>query len=287
MINLFKFLGMIFVYIVILSGSIFAEETPSDVIRRVAFHQKLNEQIPLGLTFQDENGKKIQLKEYFGKKPVILALVYYECPMLCTLVLNGLVKSLRVVTFNPGQEFDIVTVSFNPKETPELARVKKEEYLKTYSRPNASEGWHFLTGDESTIQKLTESVGFQYVYDAKLGQYAHASGIIVLTPEGKTARYFYGVEYSPRDLRLALVEASNGKIGSPIDQLILLCYHYDPLTGKYGLTIMKTIRVAGVITVLALGNFIFFMMKRDRRKKQNLNNRQPEAGPPLAENPKF
>ena len=267
MINFCRFLGVIFAYIVVLTGSIYADETPADVIRRVAFLQKLNKQIPLDLAFQDENGKKIQLKEHFGKKPVILALVYYECPMLCTLVLNGLVKSLRVVTFNAGQEFDIVTVSFNPKETPELARAKKEEYLKTYSRPNASEGWHFLTGDESAIHKLTESVGFQYVYDAKLGQYAHASGIIVLTPEGKTARYFYGVEYSPRDLRLALVEASNGKIGSPIDQLLLLCYHYDPLTGKYGLTIMKTIRVAGVITVLALGNFIFFMMRRDKKKK--------------------
>jgi protein SCO1/2 len=267
------------------TGLLYAE-TPSDVIRQVAFHQKLNEQVPLNLVFQDESGKKINLGEYFGNKPVILTLVYYECPMLCTLVLNGLVKSLRVLSFDVGQEFNVVTVSFNPKETSVLAQTKKQEYLRTYSRPSASQGWHFLTGDESTIQKLTESVGFQYVYDAKSKQYAHASGIVILTPQGKIARYFYGVEYSPRDLRWALVEASNGKIGSPIDQLLLLCYHYDPLTGKYGLAIMRVIRIGGLATVLVLGNFIFMMSRRDKRKNLKSEIRQPEAGPPLAENPR-
>jgi protein SCO1/2 len=262
-------LGIASALLMVLTGSIHAENTPADLIREVAFHQKLNEQIPLDLTFKNESGKDIKLKEYFGKKPVILALVYYECPMLCTLVLNGLVKSLRVLAFNVGQEFDIVTVSFNPKETAELARVKKEEYLKTYSRSGASEGWHFLTGNEETIKKLTESVGFQYVYDPKLKQYAHASGIVVLTPEGKTARYFYGVEYSPRDLKWALMEASNGKIGSRVDQLLLLCYHYDPLTGKYGLAIMRVIRLAGSATVLSLGTFIFTMSRRNRKKIRN------------------
>jgi protein SCO1/2 len=262
-------LGIASALLMVLTGSIHAENTPADLIREVAFHQKLNEQIPLDLTFKNESGKDIKLKEYFGKKPVILALVYYECPMLCTLVLNGLVKSLRVLAFNVGQEFDIVTVSFNPKETAELARVKKEEYLKTYSRSGASEGWHFLTGNEETIKKLTESVGFQYVYDPKLKQYAHASGIVVLTPEGKRARYFYGVEYSPRDLKWALMEASNGKIGSRVDQLLLLCYHYDPLTGKYGLAIMRVIRLAGSATVLSLGTFIFTMSRRNRKKIRN------------------
>ncbi len=235
-------------------------------LRDVGIDQKLNEQLPLNLTFRDETGKPVQLRQYFGQKPVILSLVYYDCPMLCTLVLNGLVRSLRVVPLDVGDQFDVVTVSFDPRETPALAAAKKETYVKRYARAQASQGWHFLTGEEASIQQLTRAVGFRYAYDAKSGEFAHATGIMVLTPTGRLARYFYGIEYSPRDLRLALVEASAHKIGSVVDQLLLFCFHYDPRTGKYSLVVMNVLRVAGMGTLLALGSFLFVMFRRDRRK---------------------
>jgi protein SCO1/2 len=237
-----------------------------EVLRNVGIDQKLNEQVPLDLVFRDEFGNLVQLNEYFGQKPVILSLVYYECPMLCTLVLNGLVKTLRTLSFDAGDQFNIITVSFDPEETPALAAGKKRIYLKQYGRAGAEQGWHFLTGDTASIRQLTQAVGFRYHYDAEKDQFAHASGIMVITPQGKLARYFYGIEYSARDLRLALVEAAEGKIGSPVDQVLLYCFHYDPLTGKYGVVIMNVLRLAGIATVAILGTFMFVMFRRDRKK---------------------
>jgi len=238
---------------------------PPPMLRDVGIDQKLSAPLPLDLSFQDETGQTIQLRQYFGKKPVILAFVYYECPMLCTQVLNGLAESLKTLSFDVGKQFDVITVSFDPGETPKLAAEKKANYLKQYERSSAAAGWHFLTGDSAAIRQLTSAAGFRYKYDAVTDQFAHASGIMVITPQGKIARYFYGIEYPARDLRLALVEASENKIGSPVDQLLLYCFHYDPLTGKYGLVIMNVLRVAGVATVMALGTFMIVMFRRDRK----------------------
>jgi len=233
----------------------------------VGIDQRLNEQVPLDLTFRDETGKTVSLRDYFGDKPLVLSLAYYDCPMLCSLVVNGLIRTLRTLSFSAGNEFNVLTVSFNPKETPPMAALKKQTALQSYSRPGAEAGWHFLTGDEDAIQRLTQAVGFRYQYDEKSKQYAHASGIIILTPQGKVSRYFYGIEYAPRDVRLGLVEASAGKIGSPVDQVLLLCFHYDPTTGKYGFLITSGLRVAAVATVLALGAFMLISSRRDRRQK--------------------
>lgn len=245
-----------------------APNTLPDALQDIGINQRLNRQVPLDLVFRDESGQTVQLREYFGEKPVILSLVYYECPMLCNLVLNGLLRSLRVLTFDAGQQFEVVTISFDPGETPALAAAKKRQYLQSYGRPGAEDGWHFLTGEESAIQQLSQAVGFQYTYDSEQDQYIHASGIMVLTPQGKLARYFYGVEYAPRDLRFSLVEASANKIGSLTDQILLYCYHYDPMTGKYGLLIMNVIRVAGLTTVVSLGGFMLVMFRRDRQQKR-------------------
>jgi protein SCO1/2 len=237
-------------------------------LEEIGIDQRLDEQAPLDLEFRDEQGNAVRLGDYFGDKPVVLALVYYECPMLCTEVLNGLTRALRALSFDVGKEFDIVTVSFDPEETPVLARTKKNIYIEEYDRQGASEGWHFLTGDEDSIRALTESVGFRYVYVPSRDQHAHASGIIVLTPKGKISRYFYGIEYSTRDLRLGLVEAAADKIGTAVDQILLLCYHYDPTTGKYGMVIMNVIRIAGLATVLGLAGFMVPGFLRDRRKSR-------------------
>jgi cytochrome c oxidase subunit 2 len=233
----------------------------------VHFDQRLDEQVPMDLNFRDESGQTVRLGDYFGKKPVILSLVYYECPMLCTQVLNGQVTSLRGIAFNVGEQFNVVTVSFNPRETPALAKAKKEMYLSRYGRPGAEEGWHFLTGDPKAIASLADSVGFHYIYDALLNQYAHASGIMVLTPQGRISRYFYGIDYSPRDLRLGLVEASAGKIGTPVDQIMLLCYHYDAATGKYGVMVTNSLRIGGIIIVLLIVTLFFLLQRRVRRRK--------------------
>lgn len=239
--------------------------TPADVIREVGFEQNLDAQLPLELKFRDETGKTVALGDYFGKRPVVLALVYYDCPMLCTMILNGLTSSLKAVHLDAGVDFDVVAVSFDPRETPELAAGKKQAYVKDYGRKGSEKGWHFLTGDADSITRLTKAAGFKYYWDEELQQFAHGSGVMVATPQGRLARYFYGIEYAPRDLRLGLVEASAGKIGSPVDQMLLYCFHYDPSTGKYGLTIMNVVRLMGSATVLALVAFILVMLRRERR----------------------
>lgn len=244
----------------IVSG--YAQSSRPVLLRDVGIDQRLNEPLPLELVFRDETGRSVRLAEYFDRKPVLLALVYYECPMLCTQVLNGLVSSLKVLTFNVGKEFNLVTVSFDRRESAALAAAKKRVYLERYGRPIAAVGWHFLTGDEPSIQALTRAVGFRYAYDPKTNQFAHASGVILLTPQGRISRYFYGIEYAPRDLRLGLVEASDNKIGSVVDQLLLFCYHYDPMTGKYGPIIMNFVQLGGGATVLGLGLLIWTLQRR-------------------------
>ena len=235
-------------------------------LRDVKIEQKLDQQLPLDLVFHDESGQDVKLGQYFGQRPVVLAFVYYDCPMLCTQVLNGMVTSFRVLPFQVGKEFDVVTVSFDPRETSSLATSKKHvyiNYLPEKMRPAAMNGWHFLTGDQANIAKLTEAAGFRYRYDEATKQFAHASGIMVTTPQGKLSRYFYGVEYAPRDLRLGLIESSANKIGSSVDQLLLYCYHYDPATGKYGAAVMKIMRIAGVLTVLAIVAMLFVLKGRN------------------------
>jgi protein SCO1 len=237
-------------------------------LREVRIEQKLDQQLPLDLDFRDESGQPVKLGQYFGRKPVVLALVYYDCPMLCTQVLNGMVTSFRVLPFQIGNEFDVVTVSFDPRETNVLATKKKKiyvDYLPERMRSGASSGWHFLTGDAANIEKLTEAVGFHYRYDEATKQFAHASAIMMATPQGKLSRYFYGIDYPARDLRLGLIESSQNKIGSPVDQLLLYCYHYDPATGKYGATVMRVMRIAGVITMLGILAMLFLLKARNPR----------------------
>jgi protein SCO1/2 len=243
------------------------KDTNVSLTRDVSIEQKLNEQVPLDLTFRDESGQTVTLRQYFGKKPVLLTLVYYECPSLCGLVLQGLLKSLRVINYTPGEQFEIVTVSISPTETPELAAAKKANFLKEYGREEAAAGWHWLTGDEKNIRALADAVGFRYVYDPKTKQYAHAAGIMLLTPSGKISRYFYGIEYSPRDLRLGIIDASQGKVGSLVEKVILFCYQYDPTTGKYGLLVVRLIQLGGLLTLLVLGGFIGTMFYRERMSR--------------------
>lgn len=234
------------------------------VLRDVAYEQHLDAMLPLDASFRDESGRDVRLGDYFSMRPVVLALVYYDCPMLCTQVLNGVVASLAVLSFDAGRDFDVVAVSFDPREKPALASAKKRSYLDRYGRRGTEAGWHFLTGDEPAISRLTSAVGFKYVYDASTSQFAHPAGVTVVTPGGRLARYFFGIEYPPRDMRFALVEASEGRIGSPIDQMLLYCYHYNPATGKYGLITMRIVRLAGAATVLALAAFIVIVQRRER-----------------------
>jgi protein SCO1/2 len=239
-------------------------------LREVKIEQRLNEQLPLDLQFKDDTGRTVHLSEYFNNhKPVILSLVFYKCPMLCNQILSGLMAGLRAQTFNAGREFDVLTVSFDPRETPEMAAEKKQSYISRYNRPGAEKGWHFLTGDAENIRRLTEAVGFHYNYDEKTNQFAHAAGIMLLTPEGRLSRYFYGIEYNPRDLRLGLVEASDNKIGSMVDQLLLYCYHYDPATGRYGPAVMNIMRLGGVVTVLGIGALLIILRRRSGRNSSN------------------
>lgn len=231
------------------------------LLKDVGIDQKLDGQAPLNLEFRDEKGNWVRLGDYFRGKPVILSLVYYQCPMLCTQVLNGLLESLKQLPMNVGKEFEVVTVSIDPRDRTVEAQAKQIMYTGLYGRRDAATGWHFLTGRESEIHKLADAVGFRYAYDAESGQYAHASAIMVLTPQGQVSRYFYGVSYAARDLRLGLVEASANRIGSPVDQLLLYCYHYDPNTGKYGVVITNVIRGAGLLTVLAIGLLIFALTR--------------------------
>jgi len=233
-------------------------------LKNVGIEQHLDEQIPPDLTFRDETGQAVRLGDFFGKKPMILNLVYYQCPMLCGEVLSGLESALRVLKFDVGKEFDVLTVSFDPHETPEMATKKKAEFLKRYGRVGAAAGWHFLTGPQESIDGLTRAAGFQYQYDPKTGQFAHATAIMVLTPEGKIAQYYYGVEYAPKDLRLGLIQASENKIGNLADQVLLYCYHYDPTTGKYGAIIARVLQLSGLATILVLGIFVTVLIRQGR-----------------------
>ncbi len=232
----------------------------------VTIEQRLNSQLPLDATFKDENGQKVELGKYFGKRPVVLALVYYECPMLCTQILNGMVRAAKVLTFTPGKDYDVVAISFDARETPKQALLKKTVYMKDYGHPETANGWHFLTGDPDAIKRVTDAVGFKYRWDVYTATFAHASAIYVLTPEGKLSKYFYGVDYSPKDMRLGLVEASANQIGTAVDQVLLFCYHFDPTSAKYTFLAMGILRAAGAATVLLLGGFVFIMLRRDRQK---------------------
>ncbi|MGH9523907.1 MAG: SCO family protein [Terriglobales bacterium] len=245
-----------------MAGPVYQAATPPpQILTKVGIDQNLNHQVPLDLAFTDESGRAVKLRDYFGSKPVVLSLVYYECPMLCTETLNGMVSAFKVLKFEPGKEFNVVTVSFNSHETPQLAAQKKANYLRQYGRPGAEQGWHFLIGSQASIDALTNAVGFHYAWDQTTQQFAHATGIMVLTPDGKIAQYYYGVEYSPRDLRLGIVQASKGQVGTVVDQVLLYCFHYDPRTGKYGAVITRVLQVAGVATIVFLGGFMFLMFR--------------------------
>jgi len=230
----------------------------------VGIEQHLNAEVPADLAFRDELGNAVKLGDYFAKdRPVILNLGYYQCPMLCGEVLQGLTGSLKVLNFSVGRDFDVVTVSFDPHETPDMAAQKKRDIMRRYGRPGADQGWHFLTGPAESINALTKAVGFQFQWDEKTQQYAHATTIVVLTPDRHVAQYFYGVEFPPKDLRLGLVQASQNRIGGLTDQVLLYCYHYDPRTGKYGAIISRILSIAGAATVLLLGAFVFVLYRAD------------------------
>ncbi len=247
---------------------------PPPILREVSIAQRLNEPIPPDIIFRDEDGKAIHLGDYFGKKPIVLSLVYFDCPALCTEVLNGELRTMKAISLDLGKDFDAITVSFEPKDTPALAKAKRDVYAGQYGRPGAARNWHFLTGEQASIDALTQAAGFHYAYDSASRQYAHAPAILVLTPHGRIARYFYGVTYPARDFRLGLFEASEGKIGTPTDHALLYCYQYDPITGKYGLIVMNIVRAAGLLTMLVLGIFMFVMFRRER----NHPNGPPAVG---------
>ncbi len=233
-------------------------------LENVGIEQHLNAQVPPDLTFVDDKGKPIKLGDYFGRKPLILNLVYYNCTMLCGEALAGLSSAMRLIKFDVGNEFDVITVSFDPRETTEMAAAKKKDFVDRYGRTSAAQGWHFLTGQQDSINALTKAVGFQYQYDSKTNQYAHATAIMVLTPQGRISRYFYGVDFPPKDLRMGLVEASQNKIGNAVDAVLLYCYHYDPETGKYGAIIGNILRLAAAATILLLGGLILILWRLDR-----------------------
>jgi protein SCO1/2 len=234
-------------------------------LQQVAFEQRLDSRLPLDLWFKDEDGRDVQLGDYFGSRPVVLAFVYYECPMLCTQVLNGLTDMLTTLTESAGRDFDVVTVSFDPRETPVLAAAKKKAYLDRYRRDGAESGWHFLTGGEASIAALTSAAGFRYAWDEESQQFAHASGIVVVTPDGRLSGYFFGIQYAPRDVKFALMESSAGRIGSLVDQLLLYCYHYDPVTGSYSFVALNAVRLGGAVTVIALLGFVVAALRRESR----------------------
>jgi len=240
-------------------------------LKHVGIEQHLNEQIPPNLAFRDETGKPVQLADFFGHKPLILNLVYYQCPMLCGEVMAGLESALRVLKFNVGNEFDVLTISFDPKETPEMAAAKKADILKRYGRAGAASGWHFLTGPQTSIDALTNAAGFQYEYDPRTQQFAHATAIMILTPDGKIAQYYYGVEFAPKDLRLGLIQASQNKIGNVVDEVLLYCYHYDPDKGKYGAIITRVLKLAAGATILLLGTFLILMFRIGPTSSHQMN----------------
>jgi protein SCO1/2 len=232
-------------------------------LQNVGFDPQLNAQIPLDLPFVDENGANVQLRDYFKQRPVVLAFVYYGCPMLCNQVEQGVVGSLRMLSFTPGRDYEVVFVSFDPRESPDMAAQKKKSALDHFRRPEAASGWHFLTGTKESIDAATKAANFRYSFDAKTNLFAHASGIMLLTPDGRISRYFYGVEYPGRDMRLGLVDASAGKIGTPIDHVLLFCYQYDPSSATYSASILKIIRLGGILTVLCIVGGILIFRRRD------------------------
>ena len=242
-----------------------ATERPA-ALREVGIDQKLNQQLPLDAAFKDANGNDVTLGQYFGKgRPVVLALVYYDCPMLCTQVLNGMTGALQTMSLNAGTDFDVIALSFDPRETPKLAKAKKIAYMGRYGRPGTEQGWHFLTGTEDQIKRVTNAVGFRYTFDESIGQFAHGAAITILTPDAHISRYLYGIDYGGRDLRFAIVEASNGRVGTTVDRALLYCYHWDPTTGRYGFVVMNIIRGAGILTILGFGTFIVMSLRRERR----------------------
>ena len=264
---------------VLLAGLAFAQpmsrgiiSPPTNVrppgLQHVGIQQNLNEQIPADLVFTDDSGRQVRLGDYFGKKPMILNLVYFTCPMLCGEELNGLESALRVLKFDVGKEFDVITVSFDPKDTPEAAAKKKAEILKRYKRAGADQGWHFLVGNQDAIDRIAKASGFEYQYDTRTQQFAHSTAIMVLTPQGKIAQYYYGIDYPPKDLRLALVDASQEKIGNVVDEVLLYCYHYDPSKGKYSATIVRILRLAGIATLLCLGTLFIVLFRRGPNHRQ-------------------
>ena len=238
------------------------------ILDNVGIDQHLNGQIPLDLNFVDEHGQPVLLRQYFGQKPAIITMVYFQCPMLCTQVLSGLTFTLNGMPgFNVGREFNVITVSFDPRDTPQAAMENKERYLRRYRRADSEQGWHFLTGKKEQIDALAQALGFRYAWDEENQQFAHASGIMLLTPDGHIAQYYYGIDFPPSDVHLGLVEASKGKIGTLVDQLLLYCYHYDPRQGRYGVAIFNVLRISALTTVLLLGGFVFWMMRRERRAR--------------------
>lgn len=242
-----------------------ANERPA-ALREVGIDQKLNNQLPLDARFKDADGNDVTLGQYFQSgRPVVLALVYFECPMLCTQILNGLTGALETMSLDAGRDFDVIALSFDSRETPKLAKAKKIAYMGRYGRPGTEHGWHFLTGSEDQIRRVTNAVGWRYAFDEAIGQFAHAAAVTVITPEARVSRYLYGIDYGGRDLRFALVEASNGKVGNTVDRALLYCYHWDPTTGRYGFVVMNVIRAAGVLTILGFGTFIVMSLRRERR----------------------
>ena len=238
------------------------------ILQKIGIDQKIGQQLPLDLTFKDEQGRDVRLGEFFTGRPVVLALAYYQCPMLCTQVLNGMTGALKTLSLDAGKDFDVVVVSIDPRDTPELAAAKKATYLESYGRPGSGAGWHFLTGADASIKPLADAIGFHYAYDQRLGQFAHGAAIYVATPQGVIARYLLGIDFAPRDLRLALVEASNNQLGSVTDQVLLLCYHYDPSDGKYGAAVINAVRVGFIVTVGAFLTFVFVSLRRENAAAQ-------------------
>lgn len=255
---------------------------PSNVrpphLENVGIEQHLNAQIPANLAFTDDTGRSVELGEYFGKKPLIFNLVYYNCTMLCGEELAGLTSAMKLVKFDLGKEFEVVTVSFDPRETPAIAAAKKKDFIERYGRPGASEGWHFLTGSSESINALANAVGFKYQYDPKTNQYAHATAIMILTPQGHISRYLYGVDFPPKDLRMGLVEASQEKIGNAVDQVLLYCYHYDPATGKYGAVISNILKLGGAITIVFLGGLLLILFRLDKAASRRMARNRGEPG---------
>jgi protein SCO1/2 len=233
--------------------------------KEITFQQRLNQRLPLDATFKDETGRTVKLGDYFGTKPIVLAFVYFQCPMLCSQTLNGIAMANKVLPFTPGNEFDIVLVSFDPRDTPEAANAKKRAHLQHWAQTDSADGWHFLTGDEATIRRVTDAAGFTYKWDEASGQYAHVSGLLTLTPDGRLSRYFYGVEYSPKELRLALVESGEGRIGTAVEELLLYCFQYDPTSGRYGVVVMNLVRLGGLVTMALVGGFVVMMRRRESR----------------------